>query len=48
MKMSVFWDVAPCRRRRVKVLMMEAVSTYETSVSFYKTAWENVPEDFQL
>jgi hypothetical protein len=25
-------------------LMMEAISTSETSVSFYQTAWHNMPE----
>jgi hypothetical protein len=27
------------------VSLIEAVSTSETSVSFYKTAWHNIPED---
>jgi hypothetical protein len=31
MKMTVFWDVAPCS------LMMEAASTFKTSVNFYQT-----------
>jgi hypothetical protein len=38
--MIVFWDVAS--------LMMEAVSTSETSVNFYQTAWRNIPEDSHL
>jgi hypothetical protein len=25
--------------------MMEAVRTFETSVSFYETTWHNIPED---
>jgi hypothetical protein len=29
-------------------LMMEAVSTSETSVNFYKTTWCNIPEDSHL
>jgi hypothetical protein len=33
MKMSVFWDVAPCSLFREIALMMEAVSSSETSVS---------------
>jgi hypothetical protein len=28
--------------------MMEAVSTYETSVNFYQTAQRNIPEDSHL
>jgi hypothetical protein len=44
MKMTVFWDVASCRRR-VIALMMVAISTYKTSVNFYETAWRNIPED---
>jgi hypothetical protein len=39
MKMDVFWVVAPCS------LMMEAVSTSETSVNFYQAIWCNIPED---
>jgi hypothetical protein len=31
LKIAVFWDAAPCS------LMMEAVSTSETSVDFYET-----------
>jgi hypothetical protein len=55
--MTVFWDVAPCnvvqidRRFRdayclLIALMMEAVSTSETSVSFYQTT--PIPEDSHL
>jgi hypothetical protein len=29
-------------------LMMEAVSTYETSIDFYKTKRRNIPEDSHL
>jgi hypothetical protein len=29
-------------------LMMEAVSTSETSVNFYETTWRNIPEDSHL
>jgi hypothetical protein len=45
MKMAVFWDVAPCSlviltdvSEEFTVLMMEAVSTSETSVSTDETA----------
>jgi hypothetical protein len=34
-KMTVFWGYC--------ALTMETVSTSETSVSFYKTAWHNIP-----
>jgi hypothetical protein len=27
------------------VLIMDAVSTYETSISFYRTAWRNIPKE---
>jgi hypothetical protein len=60
MKIIVFWDVAPCslletdRRFRGSCCldhqgaMMEAVNTYETSVSFYQTSRRNIPEDSNL
>jgi hypothetical protein len=59
MKMAVFWVVAPCsvvevyRRFRDScckaiALMMEAVSTSETSVNFYHTTRRNSPEDGHL
>jgi hypothetical protein len=35
----MFWVIA---------LMMEAASTSETSVKFYKTTRHNIPEDGQL
>jgi hypothetical protein len=41
-KMTVFWDVAPCN---LVALIMEAVGTSETSVNFYQTTWHNIPED---
>jgi hypothetical protein len=31
--------------RAIIALMMEAVSTSKTSVSFYQTTWRNFPED---
>jgi hypothetical protein len=48
MKMTVFWDVAPCSIVEINVcniaLMMEAVSTSETSVNFYETTRRKIPE----
>jgi hypothetical protein len=32
----------------VIALMMEAASTFETSVNFYQTTWLNIPEDSHL
>jgi hypothetical protein len=40
MKMNVFWDVVQCR-----LVEIEAVSAYETSVNFYEPTPRNVPED---
>jgi hypothetical protein len=40
--MALFWDVA------IIVLMMEAISTSETSVNFYQTTWRNIPENSDL
>jgi hypothetical protein len=62
LKVTVFWDVAPCSRaeidRRITgayclhykdiALMMEAASTFETSVIFYQTTRRNIPEDSHL
>jgi hypothetical protein len=50
-KMSVFWHVVPCdfaEFNRLIALMMEAVSTSETSVEFYVTARYNISEDSRL
>jgi hypothetical protein len=47
MKMTVFWDGAPCSLVEV-ALMMEAVSTCETAINFYKAVWHNIPENSQL
>jgi hypothetical protein len=53
-KMTVFWDVAPCslvelyRHFRGADLMMEAASASETSVNFYQTTRRNIPEDSHL
>jgi hypothetical protein len=43
MKMAVFWYVAA-----MIALMMEAVSTSETSVNFYQTTRRNNPEESHL
>jgi hypothetical protein len=56
MKLTVFWDVAPCylvevyRRFRGKIiaLMMEAANTSETSVKFYQTTRRSNPEERHL
>jgi hypothetical protein len=42
MKMTVFWDIA------LIALMMEAVSTSETSVYFYGIIRRYIPEDCHL
>jgi hypothetical protein len=47
MKMTVFWDDAPCSLI-VIALMMEAGGTSETSVNFYETTWCNIPEGSHL
>jgi hypothetical protein len=56
-KMAVFRVVAPCSLVEVSnisevlaaiTLMMEAVSTSDTSVNFYQTAQCNNPEDSHL
>jgi hypothetical protein len=55
MKTTVFWNVAPCSVRNwptfqrclpsAIALMMEGVTTSETSVNFYETIRRNIPED---
>jgi hypothetical protein len=47
MKMPDFCAVAPCSLVEV-YLMMEAESTFETSVKLYQTTWRNGPEDSHL
>jgi hypothetical protein len=39
-----------CNRAFVSViaLIIEAVRAYETSITFYKTTWRNIPEDSHL
>jgi hypothetical protein len=58
--MAVFWDVAPCSLAEIdrrfrgayclhhQDLIMEAVSTSETLISFYETARRNIQEDRYL
>jgi hypothetical protein len=51
MKMTVFWDVALCSSADIVSLvslMMEAVSTSETSVNFTQTTRRNIPEDHRF
>jgi hypothetical protein len=54
MKFRVFWDVALCshievyRRFRGTALIMDAVSTSETSVNFNVTIRCYIPEDSKL
>jgi hypothetical protein len=52
MQMAVFWDVAPYSLvetdRRVLIALLTAVSTSETSVSYYETTRRNIPEDSHL
>jgi hypothetical protein len=40
MKITVFWDAAPCS--------LTDVSDGQTSVNFYQTTRRNIPEDSQL
>jgi hypothetical protein len=57
--MTIFWGVAPCSlvdvtdisellTDSIMALMMEAVSTSETSVNFYQTTRSNITEDTHL
>jgi hypothetical protein len=52
MKMAVFWVFAPSSLvevyRRFIALIMEAASTFETSVNFYQTARHNNLENSHL
>jgi hypothetical protein len=57
---DVFWVVAPCSLVEftdvsevlaasiIRAIMMEAVSTSQTSVNFYQTTRRNNPEDSHL
>jgi hypothetical protein len=57
MKMTIFWDVAPCSLVEVvsevlaaciTAMMMEAASTSEKSVNFYQTTRRNITEENHL
>jgi hypothetical protein len=58
LKMTVFWDVAPCSLVEVYECLRgaycvhhqgdEATSTTEKLVKFYQTAWCRIPEDSHL
>jgi hypothetical protein len=63
MKVTVFWDVAPCslvevyqhfrgacclHHQDIITLMLEAVTTPETSVNFYQMTQCNILEDSHL
>jgi hypothetical protein len=41
-------DVSEVLSASIIWVMMEAVSTYETTVSFYQITWCSIPEDIQL
>jgi hypothetical protein len=45
MKMAVFWEFASCNLNDNRVIM-EAVSTSETSVNIYQTTRSNIQEDY--
>jgi hypothetical protein len=49
MKMTVFWNFVPCSLIEIElhctITLMEAVSTSEISISFYKATQCNIPED---
>jgi hypothetical protein len=44
---AVLWDITPCNLVEITI-MMEAVSTSETSVIFCHTPWHNIREDSRL
>jgi hypothetical protein len=46
MKVTVFWDIAPCRES--STLMVETVTTSETSINFNDSARRNVSEGCDL
>jgi hypothetical protein len=45
--LAVFWGVWPCSEVNI-VLVMEAVSTFETSVIIWQTSWFNTAQDSHL
>jgi hypothetical protein len=46
-KMAVCWGAAPCGVVEI-TLIVDAVSTSETSVNFYQTTLRKIPADNQL
>jgi hypothetical protein len=49
MKLAIFWVVVPCSLVEALItLMMEAASTFETSVNIYQTTQCYNSEDSQL
>jgi hypothetical protein len=46
LKVTAFWDTLPCSL--VEGLMIEVVSTSETSIYFYETTRRNIPEGCHL
>jgi hypothetical protein len=52
LKMSVFWVAVPHRYSKgasiIIALMMEAASTFETSVNFHQTTYSNNPDGSHL
>jgi hypothetical protein len=45
MKMALFLDAAPYSLADTEDLMMEPVSSSETSGNIHQSAWRNIPED---
>jgi hypothetical protein len=51
MMMVVFWDFASCRLQvltDVTIINDGAIRYTEAFVSFYETAWFNIPEDCEI
>jgi hypothetical protein len=48
MKITVFWDVAPCSVVEGQIALLEVASTSETLVNFYQTTRRNIPEYIHL
>jgi hypothetical protein len=56
MSSIIFWDVKSCNRfylfvcsiSYISALQMEAVRSFETSVSFYENKWRHILEDCAL
>jgi hypothetical protein len=46
MKVTAFWDITPCRES--STLMVETVTTSETSINFNDTARRNISEGCDL